>query len=708
MKILLSLSLLFYPAVVQAQSLDCSFQGEDFFQLRNGALTMRHVMNPIEETLTVELVYEGQGWISLGFSQRGKMTGSYAVIGLPDQPLSATNPGKYYLGGETVSTVRLMSGAQQTLTDTSLMQNETHTTMRFTKPLVEVGELAIDAMATNTFIYATGYSNQLGLHNNDGSTRRVLTSCRAVTESAASTTTIVDSTTSTTTGNTLPDIVTEPTVIEDPPAVSQTTIANIPEMEDEDEDENEDELDSDSLDDESDSDSLDDESDSVSLDGESDSDSLDDIDDGTISGPNVTFNGNITSGEIDCSLMRETALLSNDRLTMRHVMNPIDETLTVELVYEGEGWLGFGFSSNGRMTGASAVIGLPDQPLGPTNPGKYFMDGRTLGAVQLVPDQEQTLTNTSITQNTTHTTMKFTKSLVEDGELTINANGQNTFIYATGVVNGLSPHDHDGAFTMALTSCLFANGGDTSNSVSGLNSDLAFLSQGGSTRNLWIWHGVLMAVSWSILVPLAIGSSMLRDTLCLAPGVWLTIHLSLNMFAILCMVVSFSIAVYATNANIVEGEDPNHFSDLKHKTIGLVIFLLAFMQAASGMLRPSGPKKPATPVEVSKDVEETFATANESSDEFEKTWHSNDDPDNEVSSNAKTSGKSIARRIWEYKHRIMGLGLMGLSWYNCDSGLELFAERYEQDQDLSGAFWGVTGGLAGLICILYAVQIARR
>jgi hypothetical protein len=149
-------------------------------------------------------------------------------------------------------------------------------------------------------------------------------------------------------------------------------------------------------------------------------------------------------------------------------------------------------------------------------------------------------------------------------------------------------------------------------------------------------------------------------------------------------------------------------NDLKHKTIGLVIFLLAFMQAASGMLRPSGPKKPATPAEVSKDVEETFDTANESSNEFETTWHSNDDPDHEVSSHAKTSGKSIARRIWEYKHRIMGLGLLGLSWYNCDSGLEFFAERYGQDQDLSGAFWGVTSGLAGLICILYAVQIARR
>jgi hypothetical protein len=116
--------------------------------------------------------------------------------------------------------------------------------------------------------------------------------------------------------------------------------------------------------------------------------------------------------------------------------------------------------SNGRMIGASTVIGLPDQPLGPTNPGKYFMGGRTLGAVQVVPDQEHTLTNTSITQNATHTTMKFTKRLVEDGELRITAIGQKTFIYVTRDVNGLSPRDHDGAFTMALKSCQFANGGD--------------------------------------------------------------------------------------------------------------------------------------------------------------------------------------------------------------------------------------------------------
>jgi hypothetical protein len=186
--------------------------------------------------------------------------------------------------------------------------------------------------------------------------------------------------------------------------------------------------------------------------------------------------------------------------------------------------------------------------------------------------------------------------------------------------------------------------------------------------------------------------------------------MSLNMFAILCMVVSFGIAVYATNVNSVDGEDPNHFSDLKHRTIELVIFLLAFVQAIIGMMRPHGPKKLATHVEVPEDAEGapgmTAEMAMASPDELKKTQHPNEDSDDEEArSGSKESGKSVARRIWEFKHRAMGLTLLGLSWYNCDAGLDLFAERYGQDQDLSGAFWGVTGGFAGLIFILYAFRL---
>jgi hypothetical protein len=186
---------------------------------------------------------------------------------------------------------------------------------------------------------------------------------------------------------------------------------------------------------------------------------------------------------------------------------------------------------------------------------------------------------------------------------------------------------------MKLTQCRFTNGGGNSagasaGSASTLNSDLNFLDQGSSIRQLWIWHGILMGVSWGILMPLAIGSSMLRETLCLPPGSWLKLHYSHNMFAIACMIVSFAIAVHATNTNTFAGEDPKHFDDLKHRTIGLVIFLIVFLQAASGFMRPNGPKKPAAPVEAPKDVEGTVVNMNES-DDFETTNYSNSTSDDE-------------------------------------------------------------------------------
>jgi hypothetical protein len=60
-----------------------------------------------------------------------------------------------------------MSDAQQTLTDTSLMQNETHTTMTFIKPLAKASDLAMSAHAQNTLIYAARLSSQLGLTNTE-------------------------------------------------------------------------------------------------------------------------------------------------------------------------------------------------------------------------------------------------------------------------------------------------------------------------------------------------------------------------------------------------------------------------------------------------------------------------------------------------------------------------------------------------------------
>ena len=65
-------------------------------------LSLSYVMNVHDEatgqgTLTVEAVLQKIGWIGVGFSDSGLMAPSTAVIGLPNEPVSDTNPTKYHI-----------------------------------------------------------------------------------------------------------------------------------------------------------------------------------------------------------------------------------------------------------------------------------------------------------------------------------------------------------------------------------------------------------------------------------------------------------------------------------------------------------------------------------------------------------------------------------------------------------------------------------
>jgi hypothetical protein len=149
------------------EDLDCSF-GTDIFLRNDGSIIFRHVTNPLEGTLKVELVYEGEGWLALGFSNAGvvgRMIGTDAVIGLPNDPVSATNPAKYILASKSNSGVTELSTAQQTLQDASITQNATHTVLTFTKLLVEESEVELLATGRHNFIWAIGQGNSISSYH---------------------------------------------------------------------------------------------------------------------------------------------------------------------------------------------------------------------------------------------------------------------------------------------------------------------------------------------------------------------------------------------------------------------------------------------------------------------------------------------------------------------------------------------------------------
>lgn len=76
--------------------------------------------------------------------------------------------------------------------------------------------------------------------------------------------------------------------------------------------------------------------------------------------------------------------------------------------------------------GSLAIVGRPDEPVGPGNPGKYFLGGQQPNLVTAT--DHQTLLDGDIKQNDTHTILTFTRLLEEPGEISINANGENFFL----------------------------------------------------------------------------------------------------------------------------------------------------------------------------------------------------------------------------------------------------------------------------------------
>lgn len=159
----------------------------------------------------------------------------------------------------------------------------------------------------------------------------------------------------------------------------------------------------------------------------------------------------------DCSQYQSTIDFRLAALTLNYVVN-VDEdgvgTLSAQVVYKGQGWLGFGISADGRMVDSLAVIGIPSVPIGPANPGKYALNAKSTNGAVLLPEEQQTLLDGQVYQDGTHTVLTFTKLLSEPGELAIDPNGWNNFLVAAGDQNELgSFHKSHASARIRLSPC---------------------------------------------------------------------------------------------------------------------------------------------------------------------------------------------------------------------------------------------------------------
>jgi hypothetical protein len=141
-------------------------------------------------------------------------------------------------------------------------------------------------------------------------------------------------------------------------------------------------------------------------------------------------------------------------LSLNYVADVTNSLFHGEVVYEGIGWVAFAVSAGGSMVGSDAVIGLPGEPLGSTNPGHYDLGGRSTNLVTLQSPQ-RSMSNANCIQNETHTVLQFSIPLdnTADPALSINPLGTNVFLLAAGSSNELGYHRMRGAVTVTFTPC---------------------------------------------------------------------------------------------------------------------------------------------------------------------------------------------------------------------------------------------------------------
>jgi hypothetical protein len=108
-----------------------------------------------------------------------------------------------------------------------------------------------------------------------------------------------------------------------------------------------------------------------------------------------------------------------------------------------------------------------------------------------------------------------------------------------------------------------------------------------------------------------------------------------------CVFAGFGIAVHVFSDN-----NKKHFVEFQHRKMDLVVFLLAVLQLVGVIVRPGLPKP--NPSDATTSVPDNIDTVGK-----------------EETLPMPPTKKSLFRSIWEYTHRVLGIGGLALAWWTC-------------------------------------------
>jgi len=303
-----------------------------------------------------------------------------------------------------------------------------------------------------------------------------------------------------------------------------------------------------------------------------------------------------------------------------------DGTITMEATYDGNGWVGIGFSEDGMMVGSDTVIGSTDVGI----PQKYRMTVLSVDtdtAIQLMPPEEQTLTDATVEYKDGQTVMKFTKIMKEPNQIEIGM-GNNVMLGAHGSFPTIGYHTKKLSFSIDLSS------------GAAEEKAIPFMS-------VWLAHGIIAFIAWGVLVPTAVQSAIMRS---LFKGpLWFKLHQYINATA-----MALTVAVFAIGVAVTSKEGAVHFEN-SHERMGLAMFILAILQVLDGAKRPHAP--------------------------------------------ASGEEKTLSRKAWEIGHRLGGVALLACGFWQMDSGINLYATKFSGVGSIQVIYWAWIGFVAAMLVI---------
>lgn len=392
----------------------------------------------------------------------------------------------------------------------------------------------------------------------------------------------------------------------------------------------------------------------------------------------------------------------------------------IEVIRSKQAWLGLrlnGFAAKG----SSLVVGLPE-----TNTVRLLNFDRHLDSYNNTASSlvHSNLKYAQIQQNSTHTILfvvlqeRKTLSTITN---TDRRRHPNTMIVFGGIDNKFGMHELIVSHTLEISVIGFLEKDQaalftpSSSSASRILEDQARQNEDDSPddeeplvedhphKNIWLAHACLMTLGWGLLVPVAIGSSVIRNLF--SDGVWLQIHRMFNSMALFLTIVGFALAFYAVRDTEESTTNARGEVDIivenTHRFVGVIVVLLGIIQALTGYVRPQAAE------ELTHIVEAENHPNIEVEDHHQQAAATTTTRESQLNI---VENKSTRRKVWELQHRLLGMGLIGCSWYNIHRGISIFEDRFgnlleDDERSMTEIFWGAVIGL--VVSFLVLATIAR-